>query len=368
MQQQKWHDIYTQLSPQLLGICRRYIKDLSTAEDIVHDSFIVAIQKEDNLKNKASINGWLCKIVINRAINHLKNEKKIKYSNADHLEFIDETTMTNTAELDKKSSILASDFGQEDLLQAIDSLSENHKSVFNLYIIDQFSHLEISKLLNISVGTSKSSLSRARANVQVFLISKLHNNNTNEKKKRRIALLLFLGLGNHLFASGFRKSFRTFEIQPKKAFDLSRTIDNSVLGFNANPSKYFAVFKIAFLAFAVVGLLLYFVHESANPLKNENQTVNEQPILTDYMTDSIKNTVEKTNSIITQKKAINPMTTNVLISKNKAGIKNPKSVLKTIAASKLTSIIKDTITIQEAQKMVVIKKQIVKRDTVYVQK
>jgi len=367
MQHNNWHDIYTQLSPQLLGICRRYIKDLSTAEDIVHDSFIVAIQKEDNLKNKASINGWLCKIVINRTINYLKNEKKIKYSNADNLEFVDDTTMTNTVELNKRSAILASDFGQEDLLEAIDSLSENHKSVFNLYIIDQFSHLEISKLLNISVGTSKSNLSRARANVQLFLMSKLHNNNTNDKKKRGIAFLLFLGLENKLFAYQFRKSFSTFEIQPKKAFDLSRTIDNSVLGFNANPSKYFAVFKIGLVAFAVAGLLLYFVHESVNPIKNEKQTINNKPITTDCLTDSIKNTVEKTNSIITQKTAITTTADNEVISKDKDRIKNSKSELKTIAASKLT-FTKDTITKQDATKMIVIKKQIVKRDTVYVQK
>ena len=46
MQQVNWHEVYSTLSPNLLGICRRYIKDVSTAEDIVQDSFIVAIQKE----------------------------------------------------------------------------------------------------------------------------------------------------------------------------------------------------------------------------------------------------------------------------------------------------------------------------------
>ena len=141
-----------------MGICRRYIKDIATAEDIVQDVFIVAIQKEGELKNKDALNGWLRKIVVNRALNYLKNEQKINFTSATNFEFVDETNEMNIIELDKKSVLLANDFSHKELLEAIDSLSENHKSVFNLYIIDGFSHLEISKLLNISVGTSKSSL------------------------------------------------------------------------------------------------------------------------------------------------------------------------------------------------------------------
>ena len=170
MQETNWHEIYSTLSPKVLGICRRYIKDIATAEDIVQDAFIIAIQKEHELKNKEAINGWLSRIVINRAINYLKKESIVNYTDANSIEFIDETTEMNIIAIDKKSAILASDFSHEDLLEAIDSLSENHKSVFNLYIIDEFSHIQISKLLNISVGTSKSSLSRARKNIQQFLI------------------------------------------------------------------------------------------------------------------------------------------------------------------------------------------------------
>ena len=181
MLQNNWHDIYIQLSPKLLGICRRYIKDLATAEDIVQDSFIVAIQKESDLKNKDLLNGWLARIVINKALNHLKYETKYTTTSPENIEFIDETTMIMPLELDLKSALLAADFSQNDLLEAIDSLSENHKAVFNLYIIDQFSHLEISKLLDISVGTSKSSLSRARKNIQGFLVEKLKLKKIEEK-------------------------------------------------------------------------------------------------------------------------------------------------------------------------------------------
>ena len=52
MQETNWHEIYVTLSPKLLGVCRRYINDIATAEDIVQDAFIIAIQKERELKNK----------------------------------------------------------------------------------------------------------------------------------------------------------------------------------------------------------------------------------------------------------------------------------------------------------------------------
>ena len=141
MQETNWHEIYSKLSPKLLGVCRRYIKDIATAEDIVQDAFIVAIQKEQELKNKDALNGWLRKIVVHRAINYLKNEQKINFTSTTNFECADETNEINIMELDKKSVLLASDFSHKELLEAIDSLSENHKYVFNLYIIDGFSHL-----------------------------------------------------------------------------------------------------------------------------------------------------------------------------------------------------------------------------------
>lgn len=186
-----WNDTYTSISPKLLGVCRRYIKDIATAEDIVQDAFVVAIQKEQELKNKDALNGWLHKIVVNRAINYLKNEQKINFTSTTNFEFVDETTEMNTITLNHKSAILTSDFSHDDLLEAIDSLSENHKSVFNLYIIDGFSHFEISKLLNVSVGTSKSCLSRARKNIQEFLFEKLSLQPKEKEKTNNYILIVF---------------------------------------------------------------------------------------------------------------------------------------------------------------------------------
>jgi RNA polymerase sigma factor (sigma-70 family) len=258
MQQLDWHDVYSTLSPKLLGICRRYIRDLSTAEDIVQDAFIVAIQKERELKNKDALNGWLSRIVINRAINYLKNEQKFNFSSTTNFEFVDETNEMNIMELDKKSVLLASDFSHKDLLEAIDSLSEKHKSVFNLYIIDGFSHLEISKLLNVSVGTSKSCLSRARKNIQEFLFEKLSLQPKEKKKKRIIAFLLFLGFGNQLFANYYKKTFSNFEISPKDEFNPHKKCDNLDLILLNTSIFRSKILKFVILFTGLVSLIIFF--------------------------------------------------------------------------------------------------------------
>jgi RNA polymerase sigma factor (sigma-70 family) len=358
MQGLNWHEVYSTLSPKLLGICRRYIKDVSTAEDIVQDAFIVAIQKENDLKNKEALNGWLSRIVINRAINYLKKEHLINYADAQNIELIEETTEMNTIAIDHKSAILASDFSHDDLLEAIDSLSENHKSVFNLYIIDEFSHIQISKLLNISVGTSKSSLSRARKKIQQFLIEKLNNTKTDEKKKRRIAFLLFFGFGNQLFANYYKNAFSSFEIKPKTAFDSSKKSANEETFFLQKNNNFSNYLKIC-ACFGFVILLFVFLNKKEdkpistiektveNPIENKTTetVVKEQP------KDSIKtNTIVET---IKKKQIIKKDETPI-----KVKIKTPKFIIK-----------KDSIKEElEAPKVVVIKKQIIKKDTIYVEK
>ena len=357
MEELNWHTIYTQLSPKLLGICRRYIKDIATAEDVVQDSFIIAIQKQNNLKNTAAINGWMSRIVINNAINYLKNENKISYSSTQNFEFADETTMSNTIELDKKSAILASDFTQQDLLEAIDLLPENHKSVFNLYIIDQFSHLEISNLLKISVGTSKSSLSRARKSVQEILMQKLNNHKTDENKKRRIAFLLFFGLENQLFAQYFRKSFSSFEIHPKQSLNLNRNPSISSMNIVAKTSTFLPYLSAGIL---VVGLAFYgfYLIKNQNEINsNTTQVVKNKIVATEIVSDSVK--------VDSVKKKLLMETKTQNTGKN-AVVHNTKSKAKIVTQN--DNIKTDSVEKKEPQKVVVIKKQIVKKDTVYVQR
>jgi RNA polymerase sigma factor (sigma-70 family) len=335
-----WNDTYTSISPKLLGVCRRYIKDIATAEDIVQDAFIIAIQKERELKNKDALNGWLRKIVVNRALNYLKNEQKINFTSTTNFECVDETNEMNIIELDKKSALLSSDFGHKELLEAIDSLSENHKSIFNLYIIDGFSHFEISKLLNVSVGTSKSSLSRARKSIQEFLFEKLSLQPKEKKKKRIIAFLLFLGFGNQLFANYYKKAFSVFEISPKNAFNPHKKCDNLDL-ILVNTSIYRTkILKLITLFTGLVSLIIFFF--SNNPTPKIIQENKKDKIINTFTT---KDTIRLSNELKTSEK-------------KKVKIEANKPLLEK----------KDSTANAETPKIVVIKKQIIKKDTVYVEK
>jgi RNA polymerase sigma factor (sigma-70 family) len=345
MQETNWHEIYSKLSPKLLGVCRRYIKDIATAEDIVQDAFIVAIQKEQELKNKDALNGWLRKIVVHRAINYLKNEQKINFTSTTNFECADETNEINIMELDKKSVLLASDFSHKELLEAIDSLSENHKSVFNLYIIDGFSHLEISKLLSISVGTSKSSLSRARKNIQEFLFEKLSLHSKEKKKKRIIAFLLFLGFGNQLFANYYKKTFSNFEISPKDEFNPDKKCDNLELILLNTSIFRTKILKFVILFTGLVSLIVLFFYNNATP-----------KIIQETKKNTIINTIDKKDTI--------RLSNEVKTSEKKRAIIEVKT-----PALHINSVEKkDSATNSEVPKIVVIKKQIIKKDTVYVEK
>ena len=144
-------ELYQAISPKLYGSCLRYAPNEAEAQDVLQDTFITIFKKIHQFKFKGSFEGWLKRIVINTALQ--------KYRKKNHLQLIKEVPDTEeVVEVDFEDTHLDIGF----LLKLVQELPDKYRLVFNLYVLDSYSHREISKMLNISEGTSKSNLSRAR--------------------------------------------------------------------------------------------------------------------------------------------------------------------------------------------------------------
>lgn len=144
-------ELYNLYKDTLYNLCLKYCKNKSEAEDNLHDAFITIFKKIGNYKNKGSFEGWMKRITINMAID---TYKKNGYTN----EILDNQLADDiTIDEDKFSAPL------ETILGTIQELPNQYRIVFNLYELDNFTHKEISNLLNISIGTSKSNLHRAKS-------------------------------------------------------------------------------------------------------------------------------------------------------------------------------------------------------------
>ncbi len=228
MSKHNWQNIYSNYSPKLLGICRRYIQDIYTAEDIVQDSFITAMQKDHQLNDDKALFAWLKKIVVNDALQHIRKQSKDTFVTTEPSE-IPDTYSEMDHPLSEEKNIFIYDFTSEELLSSIDSLPPHHKSVFNLYFIENFSHAEIAGSLGITVNTSKSHLLRAKKSIQNYLLN--HIVSANTPKKKMAQLLVIFGLGGLLWAQAFRSKFSDFSVSPSRALRFRLILEYTIYHF-----------------------------------------------------------------------------------------------------------------------------------------
>ncbi len=142
-------EIYQLFAGKLFALCLKYSKTHQEAEDNLQEAFITIFKKVNQFKFKGSFEGWMKRIVINTA---LQTYRKKNILNLVEENYPDEVEV----EIDENEISL--DF----LLKIIQELPDRYRMVFNLYVLDGYSHKEIASLLGIAVGTSKSNLSRAR--------------------------------------------------------------------------------------------------------------------------------------------------------------------------------------------------------------
>lgn len=142
----------------MYALCRRYVHDEQTAEDLVAEGFYKALTRLDQYDGRGSFEGWLRRIFVNEALMYLRKQK-IEWQDAD------EVPGTRLATSPAVESALAA----QEILSLLDELPPGYRAVFNLYAIEGYKHREIAELLGISINTSKSQLLLARKRLQALL-------------------------------------------------------------------------------------------------------------------------------------------------------------------------------------------------------
>lgn len=134
-----------------MSICLRYTRTREEAREILNDGFMKVFTKIDQYNPETSFHGWLRKIMINTSIDHYRKEVKHYY----------QASLDNDYPVATPTTV-ADDLGHSELMALVQQLTPGYRAVFNLYAIDGYTHKEISEILGISEGTSKSNLLKAR--------------------------------------------------------------------------------------------------------------------------------------------------------------------------------------------------------------
>jgi RNA polymerase sigma factor (sigma-70 family) len=154
---------------KMLVVCMRYTVDQDSAQDILQEGFIKVFEKVGTFDFKGSFEGWLRRIIANTAIDSLRKNKKKPLLMENDNDFVTEVVNPmEDAEIDSFRELKT-----EVAMQAIQLLSPAYKAVFNLYVLEEYTHKEIGEILGISEGTSKSNLAKAKQNLQRIIETKL---------------------------------------------------------------------------------------------------------------------------------------------------------------------------------------------------
>ena len=158
--------LYDLFSAKMYFVCLRYARHEAEAQDILQDAFIKVFDKLDSFRFNGSFEGWVRRIMVNTALNYCR-KSTYKYENIGIEDYQDKVV----------NSKAISRLSEQELLGIIQQLPDGYRMVFNLYIIEGYSHKEIAEMLSISENTSPSQLDKARKWVQNVLEKLKTSNN-----------------------------------------------------------------------------------------------------------------------------------------------------------------------------------------------
>lgn len=149
------HDLFALFSPKMLSVCRQYVKDVDLAEEVMLTGFFKVFTHLKSYKAEGSFEGWIRRIMVNESISELRKSQKLLFNDAAEIE----NSIEHVAYIETEMEV-------DEIQKIIDRLPEGYKTVFVLYAVEGYKHSEIAELLQISEGTSKSQLSKARKLLQ----------------------------------------------------------------------------------------------------------------------------------------------------------------------------------------------------------
>jgi RNA polymerase sigma-70 factor (ECF subfamily) len=153
--------LYDRHAPWLLAVCLRYTGNRQDAEDVLHDGFMKILRSIDSFeeKNTGSLEAWMRRIMVNTALNHIRDHGKEKM-------FVDLEPVLKPEQLpdevQEDNNFGGLDLTRDQLMEMICELPDGYRTVFNLYVMEDYSHKEIAEFLQCSENTSKSQLFKAR--------------------------------------------------------------------------------------------------------------------------------------------------------------------------------------------------------------
>ncbi len=151
--------LYRIHAPVLYGICLKYSRNKTEAEDNLHDSFMTIYDKIHQYKHKGSFEGWLKRVTINTVLQKYRKKEPLKL-------------VSDVPDRVEEMGLEEAEISLGLLLKYVQELPQKYRLTFNMYVLDGFSHKEISEALGTSEGTSKSNLSRARMILQEKILKK----------------------------------------------------------------------------------------------------------------------------------------------------------------------------------------------------
>jgi len=170
---QMQEELYNRFASKMFAVCLRYTQNSDDAQDLLQEGFIKVYRNLDRYRGEGSFEGWIRRIFINTSIEYFRKKSLVLSKVSDK----EENTIP-----DADISVL-DELAEKDIISLIQELAPGYRTVFNLYVVEGFSHREIAEMLDISEGTSKSQLARAKSILQKKVEQYLSDTNKSYTRK-----------------------------------------------------------------------------------------------------------------------------------------------------------------------------------------